>query len=412
MAIEKIKLPDMNELKDVVLIEVLVSVGDTVEKDSSIFMVESDKAVMDLPCPFDGVITDIHAAVEDVLNVGDLLASIEVSGENAEPVQESKGEGVEDSEKSAQLSQPEPVAEEPVTPAEPEEEVSYHATPSVRAYAREKDIDLSLAKGTGPKGRILKSDIENVGKSTTSIVSEEPLEDFSKYGEWEEVKLGRIKKISGPHLHKSWISIPHVTQFDEANITRLEEFRKELNKESEKEGVKYSPIIFVIKAVASVLKLYPQVNASLVPGNNTLILKKFYNIGVAVDTPLGLVVPVIKDVDKKGLKEICAELKVLSAQARDGKLSVGDLQGATFTISSLGGIGGTAFTPIINSPQVAILGLSKSSIKPVWDGESFLPELMLPLSFSYDHRVIDGAEAAKFCRSLSHYLEDLKRALL
>lgn len=408
MAIQKITLPDFGEVKKVIIVEIFVSPGDEVEKDSSLMSLESDKAVMDLPSPFSGIIKEIKVSEEDQINTGDFLATIEVIEEQAKPVQVEK-ELVKEEVKEIKIIE-ETSRESSAS--------SFHATPSVRAYARELELDLTSVEGTGPKGRILKADVLNLvkqalrGGSSIGSVTEEPLEDFSKYGEIEEVKLGRIKKISGPHLQKSWSSIPHVTHFDEADITDMETFRKQLNKESEKEGVKFSPLVFVVKAVVSALKDYPSVNSSLVPGGGSLILKKFYNIGIAVDTAQGLVVPVLRDVDKKGIKEISEELKSLSIKARDGKLSVTELQGATFTISSLGGIGGTGFTPIINRPQVAILGLSRSELKPVWDGEQFIPRLTLPLSLSYDHRVIDGAEAARFCRSLSQYIEDLKRTLI
>jgi pyruvate dehydrogenase E2 component (dihydrolipoyllysine-residue acetyltransferase) len=427
MAIEKILLPDFGEVQNIIIVELFIAVGDEVEKDSSLMSLESDKAVMDLPSPFSGIIREIHVKEEDQINTGDLIASIEITSESdsvkgiiPEPVKEMTKDVIKTSEKpdEKQLevrdSQDRIKAPAKVNNASK----SFHATPSVRAYVRELDIDLSQIEGTGPKGRILKSDVQKMikqalkGGTTPLSGDDEPLEDFSKYGEIEEVKLGRIKKISGPHLHKSWVTIPHVTHFDEADITDLEAFRKQINKESESEGIKYSPLVFVIKAVVAALKQYPAVNSSLVPGGARLILKNFYNIGIAVDTPSGLVVPVIKDADKKGIGEISAELQSLSSKAREGKLAVSDLQGATFTISSLGGIGGTAFTPIINRPQVAILGLSRSSMKPFWDGEYFIPRLTLPLSLSYDHRVIDGAEAARFCKSLATYLEDLKRVLL
>lgn len=422
MAIEKILLPDFGEVKDIVVVEIFVSPGDSVEKDSSLMSLESDKAVMDLPSPFKGVIKEIHVEEEAVINTGDHLISIEVEAVSKEdpapPPEEKKTEAVPEKQEEPKKVES-PKAATPPAPEKTEQKVSgkFHATPSVRSYARELEIDLSRLEGTGPKGRILKSDVQNMIKSalrgSASVsIAEEPLEDYSVYGEIEESKLSRIKKISGPHLHKSWSSIPHVTHFDEADITELENFRKELNKDYEKTGVKYSPLVFVIKALVASLKEFPHFNSSLVPGGASVILKKYYNIGIAVDTPNGLVVPVIKNADQKGMKEISEELKVLSGKARDGKLSVQELQGASFTISSLGGIGGTAFTPIINRPQVAILGLSKSSMKPYWNGAEFVPRLFLPTSLSYDHRVIDGAEAARFSRSLAQYLEDLKRILL
>jgi pyruvate dehydrogenase E2 component (dihydrolipoamide acetyltransferase) len=426
MAIEKILLPDFGEVKNVIVVELFISPGDQVEKDASLMSLESDKAVMDLPSPFSGIIKEIFIKEEDQLNTGDLIASIEISsGEVSQdkpapevktPAPEKK---IEEKIASAPVETKPDEPSEPISSPEIEQSAgSSHATPSVRAYARELDIDLSLLTGTGPKGRILKSDVQNMVKNALKEpgiiggTAAEPLEDFSRYGVVEEIKLGRIQKISGPHLHKSWISIPHVTHFDEADIEELERFRKDLNRESEKEGIKYSILIFIIKALTGALKSHPAMNSSLKPEGDKLVLKKFYNLGIAVDTPLGLVVPVIKDADKKGIKEISLELKDLSLKAREGKLSVNDLQGASFTISSLGGIGGTAFTPIINRPQVGILGLSASYVKAKWDGNQFKPVLTLPFSLSYDHRVIDGAEAARFCRTLARNIEDLKRILL
>jgi len=424
MSIEKVQLPDFGDVKSIVVVELFVSPGDRVEKDDSLMSLESDKAVMDLPSPFSGVIKEIHIHEEDQVKSGDLILTLEVS--NPEEAPESP-EPVEKPEKASNLGAapkktPAPGLDQPESlPASVESETSRgkasHATPSVRAYARELEIDLSSIPGTGPKGRILKSDVQavikRVFKGGTSLTDGDvPLEDFSRYGEIEEIKLSRIKKISGPHLHRSWVTIPHVTHFDEADIQDLENFRKELNGEAGESGVKYSLLVFVIKAVVAALKEYPSMNSSLVPGGGSLVLKKYYNIGIAVDTPQGLVVPVIKNADGKGLKEISGELKALSNKAREGKLAVDDLQGASFSISSLGGIGGTSFTPIVNSPQVGILGLSRSSVKPVWNGDVFVPRLILPLSLSYDHRVIDGAEAARFTRSLVQYLEDLKRILL
>ncbi|MBB6481194.1 2-oxo acid dehydrogenase subunit E2 [Spirochaeta isovalerica] len=429
MPLEKIRLPDFGDVKDILIVEIFVSPGDEVEKDSSLMSLESDKAVMDLPSPFGGVIKEIHVSAEDQVNTGDLIMTLEVTGSaeaTEKSVPEEKPEKAPEKAVAAETAPPTELPPEP-RPAVggPPDSASYgeegktsHATPSVRAYARELEIDLTRIRGTGPKGRILKSDVQELikkalkGGGTAWPGDDEPLEDFSRYGDIEEVKLSRIKKISGPHLHKSWVTIPHVTHFDEADISELEDFRKELNSEADKTGVKYSLLVFVIKAVVAALKEYPSMNSSLVPGGSSLILKKYYNIGIAVDTPQGLVVPVIKNADEKGLKEISEELKALSSKAREGKLAVDDLQGATFSISSLGGIGGTAFTPIVNKPQVGILGLSRSSVKPVWDGEDFIPRLILPLSLSYDHRVIDGAEAARFSRSLVQYLEDLKRILL
>lgn len=415
MAIEKITVPDFGDVQEITVLEVYVSAGDAVEEETPLVSLESEKAVMDIPSPLSGIITEVHLAEGDTVKSDDLIALLETAGNVEE-----KGPEAAPPEKEAEA---EPQTE-PVSDAEPEPGSS-HATPSVRAYAREKNVDLSGVKGSGPKGRILKEDIDaQAGTPSEKPASPSPaagasltipetvLEDFSKYGTIEESQLGRIKQISGPHLHKSWITIPHVTHFDEADITDLEIFRKQMNNEVSEENIKFSPLIFIVKAVVATLKEYPLFNSSLVPGGEKVILKKYYNIGIAVDTPQGLVVPVIRNADQKGMRDIALELKDLSTRARDGKLTIPDIQGASFTISSLGGIGGTGFTPIINGTQVGILGLSKSYQKPVWDGTHFIPRLTLPFSLSYDHRVIDGAEAARFCKSLSNSIKDLRRALL
>ena len=415
MAIERITVPDFGDVQEITVLEVYVSVGDTVEEETPLVSLESEKAVMDIPSPLSGIITEIHLAEGDTVTSDDLIALLEVAGKAGDQAPEPSApatEAVDDVE-------PETIS------ADDDEPGHFHATPSVRAYARENNIDLSGVNGSGPKGRILREDIDaQTGSPPEKISSTSPeagtsltipetvLEDFSKYGTIEENQLSRIKQISGPYLHKSWVTIPHVTNFDEADITDLENFRKQMNEEVSRENIKFSPLVFIVKAVVSTLKEYPLFNSSLVPGGEKVILKKFYNIGIAVDTPQGLVVPVIRDADQKGMRDIALELKTLSSNAREGKLSIPDIQGASFTISSLGGIGGTGFTPIINGTQVAILGLSKSYQKPVWDGTSFIPRLTLPFSLSYDHRVIDGAEAARFCRSLSNSIEDLRRALL
>ncbi len=422
MAIEKITVPDFGDVQEITVLEVYVSAGDTVEEETPLISLESEKAVMDIPSPLSGVITEIHLAEGDTVKSDDLIALLDTVGSQKEPEAESSEAPESPAPPPAEtepISQPEAASDEEDAPEH------FHATPSVRGYAREKNVDLSAVTGSGPKGRILKEDIDNQSASATDTVSTAPpqsgtsvtipetvLEDFSKFGAVEEAQLGRIKQISGPHLHKSWVTIPHVTHFDEADITDLENFRKQMNEEVSLENIKFSPLVFIIKAVVSTLKEYPLFNSSLVPGGEKVILKKYYNIGIAVDTPQGLVVPVIRNADQKGMRDIALELKKLSANAREGKLAIPDLQGATFTISSLGGIGGTGFTPIINGSQVAILGLSKSYQKPVWDGAVFIPRLTLPFSLSYDHRVIDGADAARFCRSLSNSIEDLRRALL
>ncbi|MCP4338872.1 MAG: branched-chain alpha-keto acid dehydrogenase subunit E2 [Desulfobulbaceae bacterium] len=393
MAIEKITIPDFGDVQKITVVELFIAPGDKVEEEASLIALESEKAVMDIPSPFTGVIKEVLVKEDDVVGSGDVIALIEAAVE-AVPADEQTSDQV------------------------------FHATPSVRIFAREQQVDLAKVEGTGPSGRILKEDILAALQQTAVAVSapagtvmstadqQIPLEDFSKYGEIEELVLGRIQKISGPHLHRSWISIPHVTHFDEADITELERFRKELNGGLQDVEPSFSPLVFITKAVAATLKAFPLFNCSLVPGEEKVILKKYYHLGIAVDTPQGLVVPVIKDADQKGCSEIALELKRLSSSARSGKLAIPDIQGATFTISSLGGIGGTGFTPIVNSPQVAILGLSRSYMKPVWDGEQFVPRLTLPFSVSYDHRIVDGAEAARFCKALRMNIEDLKRTLL
>ena len=423
MAIEKIIIPDFGDVQKITVVEVFIAAGDTIEEETSLIALESEKAVMEIPSPFAGVITEVLVKEEDVVGSGDVIALIDTGGEAEKKASiEEKEEPA--AEQAPDKQAPEPAEKAPVKsdqkkkPETPEKERQpeqvFHATPSVRALAREKQIDLATLTGTGPNDRIVKADILAAGQQTGGVPSrrEPPLEDFTKYGEIEEQALGRIQKISGLHLHRSWITIPHVTHFDEADISELERFRKELNGSLQEDQPSYSPLVFVVRAVAATLKEFPLFNCSLVPGGETVILKKYYHLGIAVDTPKGLVVPVLKNADRRGFNEIAAELKRLSASARSGKLAIPDIQGATFTISSLGGIGGTGFTPIINSPEVAILGLSRSYMKPVWDGERFVPRLTLPFSVSYDHRIVDGAEAARFCRVLRMNIEDLKRALL
>lgn len=434
MAIEKITIPDFGDVQKITVVELFIAPGDKIEEEASLIALESEKAVMDIPSPFSGVIKEVLVKEDDVVGSGDVIALIETVeavaemdesvAEEAEPTTQAVSEAVsKPADKVEQISETKAAVEaEPV--AEQTSDQVFHATPSVRLFARERQVDLAKVAGTGPNGRILKEDILAAlqqkavavsapsGTAMSTVALEVPLEDFSKYGEIEEVVLGRIQKISGPHLHRSWITIPHVTHFDEADITELERFRKELNGELQDGEPSFSPLVFITTAVAATLKAFPLFNCSLVPGGEKVILKKYYHIGIAVDTPQGLVVPVIKDADQKGCREIALELKRLSTNARSGKLAILDIQGATFTISSLGGIGGTGFTPIVNSPQVAILGLSRSYMKPVWDGEQFVPRLTLPFSVSYDHRIVDGAEAARFCKALRMNIEDLKRTLL
>ncbi|PIE68832.1 MAG: branched-chain alpha-keto acid dehydrogenase subunit E2 [Deltaproteobacteria bacterium] len=425
MASQQILVPDFGNVKDIVVVEIFVSPGDSVAVDDSILSLESDKAVMDLPSPFAGNITEIMVKEGDTVQSGDVVALIEAEGIGApEPLP------VEPAVPSP--AQPEPVSQAdaspasvpqvekktpPATPPAPPATGEHHATPSVRTYARELGVDLGVVIGTGPKGRILKEDVQTAVKAvmqaaspgaTHGIALPAPVfEDFSQFGPVEEVELPRIKKISGPHLHRSWVSIPHVTHFDEVDITDLEAFRNQLNNEG---GTRYSVLVFAIRALIATLKQFPNFNSSLT--GERLTQKKYYHIGIAVDTPQGLTVPVIHNADQLGFKDIAGELVRLSTAARDSRLTPADLQGGTCTISSLGGIGGTGFTPLVNAPQVCILGLSRSAFKPVWDGQAFIPRLILPFSLSYDHRVIDGAEAARFCRVLASYLEDLRRTLL
>ncbi len=441
MATEKITVPDFGDVQEITVVDVYIKPGDTVEVEDPLVALESEKAVMDIPSPFAGTITEVKLQEGDTVSSDDLIALLETAAEGEQPRQEDGDDTADeqeatdkqeaaDEQEAAEADIPAAAARKEsdadITPEEEAQEPAgdLHASPSVRSYARELGVDLQALTATGPKGRILKEDVQKYVKQAVKSgpspaaagaglqIDQPPLEDFSKYGETEVKALGRIQKISGPHLHRSWVSIPHVTHFDEADITELEKFRKQMNQEVQKDDLKFSPLVFVIKAVVATLKQYPLFNCSLDSANNEIIFKYYYHIGIAVDTPDGLVVPVVKDADRKGIKEIAKELGSLSSNARDGKLSIADLQGASFTISSLGGIGGTGFTPIVNAPQVAILGLSRSAMKPVWTGEKFEPRLTLPFSLSYDHRVIDGAEAARFCRSLGNNIEDLRRALL
>ncbi len=426
--IEKILLPDVGDFDDIEVIEVIISVGDKVEKDDSIITLESDKATMEIPSPLAGKITLLNVNVGDRISEGACIAEIEVTEdttktEKPETVIEQVSEEipapvVEDIKPSSPRPAPVPVSSDDI------KRVVAHASPSIRKFARELGVDISLVKGSGNKGRVLKEDIQNYVKksfenpsSSSSVtglqIGEAAQIDFSKFGEIESQPLSRIKKISGSHLHRSWVTVPHVTQFDESDITDLEAFRKSLAKEAEKKGVRLTPLVFIMKAVVSALKQYPEFNASLDATGDNLILKKYFHIGVAVDTPNGLMVPVIRDVDKKGIYELSAELAETAGRAREAKLSPMDLQGGCFSISSLGGIGGTQFTPIVNAPEVAILGVARSKMQPVYQPDgTFKPALMLPLALSYDHRVIDGAQGAHFTNYLSQVLSDMRRVLL
>jgi pyruvate dehydrogenase E2 component (dihydrolipoamide acetyltransferase) len=412
--VKEVTVPDIGDFDDVPVIEVLVSPGDTVAEEDPLVTLESDKATMDVPSPFAGVVQDLKVSVGDKVAQGTLLLSLEIGGNGAAP-QDEPGR----SESPPEAASPRAVntaveaeAEaETEAPPEPTEEPSDgdgppYASPAVRRLARERGIDLSTVQGTGRKGRITKEDVEGGGAreqapaaAPAAVTGDDAV---------ERVPLSRIKKISGPRLQQSWQTIPHVTHNDDADITDLEAFRKETN--ASQKDVKVTMVALLVKAVVTSLQAYPEVNSSL--DGDELILKRHWHIGFAADTPQGLVVPVIKNADRKGILEIAGELTGLSAAARDGKLKPADMQGATFTISSLGGIGGTSFTPIVNAPQVAILGVSRSAMKPVWDGSAFQPRLILPLSLSYDHRVVDGALAARFTAHLAGVLGDMKRALL
>ena len=443
-ALKEAKVPDIGGHKNVPVIEVLVKVGDSVKKDQGLITLESDKATMEVPAPFAGVVRELKVKLGDEISEGDVVVLIEASDEAA-PVAASEAKtSAPVSKKTEQVAvaaavpvtvpvalpatEPVPaVASSPLrappvsfdADAVMPENVPY-ASPAVRVFARELGVDLSKVKGSERSGRISKADVQQFVKAAlvSGVVTTGsgsglnlipwPQVDFAKYGAIESQPLSRIKKLSGANLARNWAMIPHVTQNDEADITEMDLFRKKLAEEHK--DVKVTPLVFMMKAVVAALKKYPNFNSSL-EGDN-LILKKYFHIGIAVDTPDGLVVPVIRDVDKKGLLELAQELAVISAKARDKKLGPNDMQGGCFSISSLGGIGGTGFTPIINAPEVAILGVSKSQIKPVWNGTEFTPRLMLPLSLSYDHRVIDGAAAARFASFLTQSLADLRQLLL
>jgi len=416
-ALQEVCVPDIGG-DEVEVTDILVAVGDSIEEEQDIITVEGDKASMDVPSPAAGVVKEIKIAAGDKVSEGSLVLIIETAG-SAAPAPAAPAEKPAEAPKAAA---PAPAA----APAKAEVAVnaSVKASPSVRRIAREFDLDLNVIAATGPKGRTTKEDVQKFVKAQLQAaksggagglaVTPAPTVDFSKFGEIETKELSRIQKISGPALHRNWVTIPHVTQFDEADITELEAFRKEQNAIAAKQdlGVKISPLVFMIKAVAKALEQYPNFNSSLSPDGQSLILKKYFNVGIAVDTPNGLVVPVIKDVLNKGIFDICRDIAEISKKARAGKLTAKDMQGGSMTISSLGGIGGTQFTPIVNAPEVAILGVSKSAMKPQWNGKEFEPRLMVPLALSYDHRVIDGADGARFITAINNYLSDLRTLIL
>ncbi|PWH04174.1 MULTISPECIES: pyruvate dehydrogenase complex dihydrolipoyllysine-residue acetyltransferase [Shewanella] len=439
VAVKEIQVPDIGDASNVDVIEVLVSVGDMITADQGLITLETDKATMEVPAPFAGKLLSLTVKVGDKVSQGSVIATIETVTAGAAPAPVAQA-AAPVSAPVAQEAAPAPVAAAPSRPPVPHHPSAgapvatgvVHASPAVRRLAREFGVDLTQVTGSGRKGRIMKEDVQAYVKyelsrpkatAATSVaagnggglqVIAAPKVDFSKFGEVEEIPLSRIQKISGPNLHRNWVTIPHVTQFDEADITEMEEFRKQQNDAAAKKKADYkiTPLVFMMKAVAKTLQQFPVFNSSLSSDGESLIQKKYYHIGVAVDTPNGLVVPVVRDVDKKGIIELSRELADISVRARDGKLKSADMQGSCFTISSLGGIGGTAFTPIVNYPDVAILGVSKSEIKPKWNGKEFEPKLMLPLSLSYDHRVIDGAMAARFSVTLSGILSDIRTLIL
>ncbi|MFW0951203.1 pyruvate dehydrogenase complex dihydrolipoyllysine-residue acetyltransferase [Vibrio parahaemolyticus] len=427
-AAKEVNVPDIGG-DEVEVTEIMVAVGDTVEEEQSLITVEGDKASMEVPAPFAGTVKEIKIAAGDKVSTGSLIMVFEVAGAAPAPA-------AAPAQAAAPAAAPAPAAAAPAAAAPAagdfqDNDEYAHASPVVRRLAREFGVNLSKVKGSGRKSRILKEDVQNYVKEALKRLESGaaasgkgdgaalgllpwPKVDFSKFGETEVQPLSRIKKISGANLHRNWVMIPHVTQWDNADITALEAFRKEQNAiEAKKDtGMKITPLVFIMKAAAKALEAFPAFNSSLSEDGESLILKKYVNIGIAVDTPNGLVVPVFKDVNKKGIYELSEELMAVSKKARAGKLTAADMQGGCFTISSLGGIGGTAFTPIVNAPEVGILGVSKSEMKPVWNGKEFEPRLQLPLSLSYDHRVIDGAEGARFITYLNSCLSDIRRLVL
>ncbi len=436
MSVIEVKVPDIGDFSDVPVISVLVSPGDSVAEEDPLIELESDKATMEVPSPAHGKVKEIKVKEGDTVSEGALILLLE-AGEAEAPVDAPHPEGVQEPEATKpQAPTPAPAPAPSEAPAaapgklDQVDEAGFaeaHASPSVRAFARQMGVDLSRVKGSGRKGRILREDVAAALKQEVKSgapagapaaggmgIPPIPKQDFSKFGTVEEVEMSRIKKISGPALHRSWLNIPAVTHNEEADITELDGYRKELDTAAKAEGYRVTLLSFLIKASVSALKKHWEVNSSIHPDGDKLIRKSYYNIGFAADTPLGLVVPVIKGADAKGIIEISKELGELSSKARDGKLGPGDMAGASFTISSLGGIGGTSFSPIVNAPEVAILGVTRSKIAPVWDpeSESFEPRNMLPLSLSYDHRAIDGALAARFCATLRFLLADVRRLML
>ena len=462
-ALTEVSVPDLGDFADVPVIEIHVTPGEVVSEEDPLVTLESDKATMDVPSPAGGTVSELRVKVGDLVSRGSPILLLDTGGTltqppeltdqqeppaqaapaqaapaqaapaQAAPAQAAAGQAApaqaarEPARRSAAATPPPAAkASAPVTAgaaALPADFDGVHAGPGVRRLARELGVDLTTLSGSGPKGRITKDDVIGAvrGPAAAAAVAEAaagggipeiPAQDFSKFGPVEVRPLSRIQRLSGPALHRSWLNVPHVTQNDEADITDLDAYRRELDAAANAEGYRVTLLAFLMKASASALREFPRFNSSLTPEKDALVYKSYYHLGIAVDTPEGLVVPVIRDVDRKGIREISQELGAVSARAREGKLSLADLQGACFTISSLGGIGGTSFTPIVNAPEVAILGVVRSRMTPVWDGAAFVPRLMLPISLSYDHRVIDGALAARFARYLCHLLEDIRRLVL
>ena len=435
-----VKVPDLGDVDKVDVVEVLVANGDTVEVDSPLITLESDKASMDVPAPLAGKVVEVQVKAGDQVGEGDLILTLEVAAAaapepeeapSAEPEPEEASPAEPEPEEAPTRAEPEPEPEpvprprpEPPTAAVGEtvaeaSRVKAYASPAVRRFARELGVDLSLVRGSGRKGRIVKDDVRSWVKKAlaepaarSGVLPEMPAIDFSRFGEIERVPLTRVQKISGPNLQRSWLHVPHVTQHDEADITELEAFRQEHKARAKAEGFNLTPLAFVLKAVVAALEEFPKVNSSLDPDGEHLVLKRYYHLGVAVDTEEGLVVPVVRDVDRKSIFELARELAEVSQMTRDRKLTPDRLRGASFTVSSLGGIGGTAFTPVVNAPEVAILGVSRSTTRPVWRDGEFVPRLILPISLSYDHRIVDGALAVRFTTYLCQVLSDIRRLLL
>ncbi|MBK4784523.1 MAG: pyruvate dehydrogenase complex dihydrolipoyllysine-residue acetyltransferase [Pantoea sp. Pent] len=424
-----VNVPDIGG-GEVEVTEVLVKVGDKVEAEQSLIVVEGDKASMEVPAPFAGTVKALKVATGDKVSTGSLIMVFEVEGAAPAAAAPAAKQGAAPAAEAKPAAAPAPAAAKADAKSEFAENYAYvHATPVIRRLAREFGVNLAKVKGTGRKGRILKEDVQDYVKDAVKSAEAAPAAaagggipgmlpwpkvDFSKFGEIEEVELGRIQKISGANLSRNWVMIPHVTHFDKTDITDLEAFRKQQNAEAEKRklDVKFTPVVFIMKAVAAALEPMPRFNSSLSEDGQKLTLKKYINIGVAVDTPNGLVVPVFKDVNKKGITELSRELMATSKKARDGKLTASDMQGGCFTISSLGGLGTTHFAPIVNAPEVAILGVSKSAMEPVWNGKEFAPRLMMPISLSFDHRVIDGADGARFITIINNMLSDIRRLVM